>query len=127
MHNAWYYDDFTMSLSCSATDTLLIHLPDYTAASELQMRLRKGGEYLSEHPTDEHAQDLYNSLQTAYEMLSSYTAWHIHGSLDPIGSVKWEKPTTWVATADSVELVFDYLAPIIADVEDPVLARKAVA
>lgn len=122
---AWYNGDGAMSLSLNEDDTLIITMPNYTLASNLQLGLENGKAFLIDNPEHEGAQGFYRNLKSAYTLSSQYCLWLVRKTYDimgtPIAAVYEDRH---IAAADSVELVFDYTVPIIERLQAPHIANK---
>ncbi len=124
---AWYYDPVendACSTGLSNTDILYIKFPNYTAANKLAMGMAKGESFLAENPDHRDAQIFYQNLTIAKQLFGNYTLWHIKGKR-VFERTEWEMPKRWIAEASSIELLFDNAVPLIAQLEDPQLARKS--
>lgn len=123
--NAWYNDPASnvMSLSCSETDILVIVTPNFTLAAKIKSGMTKGEEIL-ETDNDPLKLEFYNDLVRGHELFRNYTLWHVHASFTTSGKKIWETPTRWEAADESIELLFDYAAPLQNALTDAKLANK---
>lgn len=129
--SAWYTDGEWSSLMCSKTDILVVLFPNYTLANRIQHGIDIGQQFILDHPDDTKAYEFYMRLRTAHTLFDNFTLWKLSGTIedrDPKRGgeyVKWgSPPTRWVAHADSVELAFDYAAPVISEIADSSFENK---
>lgn len=122
---AWYNGGNALSLSLNENDTLMITLPNYTLASSIELGLENGKTFLMDNPDHEAGQVFYQSLRKAYTLASQYCLWLVRKTQNHLGFADQAVyNNTWIASADSAELVFDYAVPIIEQLEDPRLSAK---
>lgn len=121
LDEAWYSDrNGYMSLGCSARHGLVIVPPNYSLAAKLQEGMRVGSEKIEEDPQNTAYEDFYKKLRKAHQIVSQFTLWHLEKNDDD----KWGLHHTPKAADDDLELLFDYVAPIQADLVDDILAKK---
>ena len=124
LSEAWYYDSIvndSLSLSLSDTDILVCMLPNYTTANKISIGIENGEQFLEQNPGDVQAQEFFSNLQIAHEFFNNYTLWHLQKDES---SNRWITPQGWVNSADSIELLFDYAAPLIARHGSDAIAKK---
>ncbi len=124
--NAWYSDprNNAMSLSCSETDILVIINPNFTTAAKISSGIALGEKLLNEGDTDPLKLEFYNDLLRGHELFSNYTLWHVKAKFTESGKKYWVAPEKWEAADQSVELLFDYAAPLQNLLTDDKLAKK---
>ncbi len=124
--HAWYSDPDSrvMSLSCSDKDVLVIVPPNFTLASKIKSGITLGETVLENDPSDELKLEFYNDLVKGYDLFRNYTLWRVHAEFSPSGKKMWQAPTQWEAADESIELLFDYAAPLQNALTDAKLAQK---
>lgn len=124
--HAWYSDPDSrvMSLSCSDKDVLVIVPPNFTLASKIKSGITLGETVLEQAPDDELKLEFYNDLVKGYDLFRNYTLWRVHAEFSPSGKKIWQTPAQWEAADESIELLFDYAAPLQNALTDAKLAQK---
>lgn len=120
LDEAWYADkEGYMSLGCSTTDGLVIAPPHYSLAAKLQEGMRQGVEIIGENPDNESYQAFYEALNRAHKVVSQFTVWHLEKRND-----RWGVKRSPEHADENLELLFDYVAILQADLVEPALAKK---